>query len=83
MKFLRQQGHFKKRIIIKWRKPKGHHSKLREKRRGMHQMPGIGFKKSERRFINLIKSLSDLESLYYATKLSKEMLNNNIEKVIE
>ncbi|MBD3312077.1 hypothetical protein GF352_01320 [archaeon] len=48
MKFLRQQGNFKKRIKKKWRKPKGHHSKLQEKRRGMHKMPSIGYKKPEK-----------------------------------
>lgn len=48
MKFLRQQGNFKKRIKKKWRKPKGHHSKLREKRRGLHKMPSIGYKQAEK-----------------------------------
>lgn len=48
MKFLRQQGNFKKRIKKKWRKPKGHHSKLQEKRRGMHKMPSIGYKKPDK-----------------------------------
>ncbi len=47
MKFLRQQAHYKKRIPLNWRKPKGHHSKLREKRRGLHKMPGIGYKSSK------------------------------------
>ncbi len=63
MKFLRQQAHYKKRIALNWRKPKGHHSKLREKRRGLHQMPCIGFKKSddEREFIKPINNVNDLK----------------------
>ncbi len=48
MKFLRQQAHFKKRLKEVWRKPKGHHSKLREKRKGLHKMPNIGYKKPEK-----------------------------------
>lgn len=47
MKFLRQQVTFKKRIKNKWKKPKGRHSKLREKRRGMHKMPNIGYKQKD------------------------------------
>jgi len=64
MKFLRQQGNFKKRLEKKWKKPKGRHSKLREKRRGLHKMPGIGFKQSDkdRKKTILVHNLSELKS---------------------
>jgi len=64
MKFLRQQGNFKKRLEKKWKKPKGRHSKLREKRRGLHKMPGIGFKQSEkdRKRNVVVHNLKELKS---------------------
>lgn len=71
MKFLRQQGNYKKRLKKKWRKPKGRHSKLREKRRGLHKMPNIGYKKSEalRSKELLVSNLKGLEPLKKGDKL--------------
>ena len=63
MKFLRQEAHFKKRIPLNWRKPKGRHSKLREKRRGLHKMPGIGFSKGKKKEIPLIHNINELNQL--------------------
>jgi large subunit ribosomal protein L32e len=43
-KFLRSSAHAYKRIGMKWRKPRGKHSKLREreKGKGFHPNPGWG-----------------------------------------
>jgi len=71
-KFLRQQATFKKRIKLKWRKPKGRHSKLREKRRGLHKMPGLGYKKKEsvRKKPLIIHNLKELESVSKGAKIT-------------
>lgn len=86
MKFLRQQGNFKKRLEKKWKKPKGRHSKLREKRRGMHKMPSIGFKQSEkdRQKQLIINNLNDLNSLKKGDKvrLSGKVSNKNKLKIL-
>jgi large subunit ribosomal protein L32e len=72
MKFLRQQGNFKKRLVKKWVKPKGRHSKLREKRRGLHKMPSIGFKKSEkdRKKVVLVHNFKELEQFKKNDKIT-------------
>lgn len=41
--FLRQDAHKLKRLGGGWRKPKGRHSQMREKRRGHRRQTGIGF----------------------------------------
>ena len=68
IKFLRQQGNFKKRIKKVWRKPKGKHSKLREKRHGMHPMPNIGYRsprvqRDMQDAIIIISNIRDLEQV--------------------
>ena len=71
-KFLRQEAHFKKRIALNWRKPKGRHSKLREKRRGLHKMPSLGYKKKESERVKplIINNLKDLELLKKGAKVT-------------
>jgi large subunit ribosomal protein L32e len=61
--FLRQQGNYKKRIKKNWRKPKGRHSKLREKRHGLHAMPEIGYKRHDYVPELLISNVKQIESL--------------------
>ena len=46
-KFLRQEGHKRKRLADNWRKPRGVHSKLRLRRRGKAKMVSIGYKMPE------------------------------------
>lgn len=41
--FLRQDAHKLKRLGNKWRRSKGRHSQMREKRRGHRRSPKIGF----------------------------------------
>ncbi|MFA5405995.1 MAG: eL32 family ribosomal protein [Candidatus Nanoarchaeia archaeon] len=64
MKFLRQEANYKKRIAKNWRKPKGRHSKLREKRAGLHKMPGIGFGKNKKLKVitNLVYNVNELSA---------------------
>lgn len=52
----------KRKKLQKWRKPKGRHSKMREKRKGYPNAPGIGYKipKSEIKTFTLINNLKDL-----------------------
>ncbi len=85
MKFLRQEAHFKKRIPLNWRKPKGRHSKLREKRRGLHKMPGIGFGTGRKKEIPLIHNLDELNQLKKGEKaiLSKRIGNKKKIQMLE
>jgi len=41
--FIRQEINKRKRLKLKWRNPKGMHSKLRRKFRGKRKMPSIGY----------------------------------------
>lgn len=41
-KFLRQ-GQYLKRVGEKWRKPRGIHSKLRQKKKGKGSLPNVGY----------------------------------------
>lgn len=41
--FVRQEGHSKKKLGLKWRKPKGYHSKIRRKFKGRRKMPSPGY----------------------------------------
>ena len=41
--FVRQQGHYKVKLALKWRQPKGQHSKLRRKYRAKVNHPGPGY----------------------------------------
>ena len=42
--FIRQDTHKRKKLSIKWRKPKGIHSKIRHKFKGRRKMPSPGYK---------------------------------------
>ncbi len=42
--FIRQDTHKRKRLSLKWRKPKGIHSKIRHKFKGRRKMPSPGYK---------------------------------------
>jgi len=42
--FIRQEGHIRKRLGTKWRRPKGVHSKMREKRAGKHAQVRAGYR---------------------------------------
>lgn len=41
--FLRQEVFRRKRLEAKWRMPKGHHSKMKQKLAGRRKMPSIGY----------------------------------------
>jgi ribosomal protein L32E len=75
-KFVRKEAHKKSKLgknrpkLMKWRRQKGRHSKIREKRKGYTGRPIIGYgsKKSGRHLINnkmpkMIFNLNDLEKL--------------------
>ena len=42
--FIRQEGHVRKRLGTKWRRPRGIHSKMREKRAGKHAQVRAGYR---------------------------------------
>lgn len=46
-KFLPREHKKRKLLKHRWRKPKGHHSKMRRKERSQAKMPSISFKKPE------------------------------------
>ena len=67
MRHIKLGKHRKK--VQKWRRPKGMHSKMRNKRKGYPASPGVGYKvsKKDRGKINnlmpkLIKNMKDLEN---------------------
>ncbi len=69
-KFLRRNhdkykrlGGRKKKLI--WRRPKGIHAKMRERRRGYPQRPEIGMKSSrnERKEILIVKNMKELQDI--------------------
>ena len=41
--FIRQDAHKRKRLGLKWRRPRGIHSKMREQQKGRRASPRIGF----------------------------------------
>ncbi|MAG45362.1 MAG: hypothetical protein CMH63_01145 [Nanoarchaeota archaeon] len=76
MKFLRQDTNKAKGMRVKWRKPRGRHSKLRLNKAGHRKKPSQGFRtpKSNRHLvsgkrIHLVNNLQDLSSLKNATIL--------------
>lgn len=42
--FMRQDTHKRKKLPLRWKKPKGIHSKIRHKFKGRGKMPGPGYK---------------------------------------
>jgi len=75
-KFVRKEAHKKSKLgrgrqkLLKWRRQKGRHSKIREKRKGYTGKPAIGYgsKKEGRHLLNnlkprLIFNSNDLEKL--------------------
>ncbi|MBI2106327.1 hypothetical protein HYT56_05845 [Candidatus Woesearchaeota archaeon] len=69
-KFIQQDTNRKKSLKLKWKKPRGIHSKLREKRAGHRKNPSQGYRspRSIRYFvagmkINIINNIDDLGSI--------------------
>src|SRR3989338_2375903 len=69
--FVRQQGHYKVKLALKWRQPKGQHSKLRRKYRAKvnHPSPGYSSPRSVRGLSRTgfkpvsVSSMKDFEGL--------------------
>ncbi len=59
-RFRRQDAAFYKRLGTKWRKPKGHQSKLRVKKGGSGMLPRIGYGSKEKTAIPVICSEKEL-----------------------
>ncbi len=54
----------KRKKLQKWRKPKGRHSKMREKRKGYPISPSIGYKSQGKTIpAKLINNMSELKNL--------------------
>jgi large subunit ribosomal protein L32e len=47
MKFIRSEIHRYKKLVEKWRKPRGRHHKMRRSFKGKPLSPGIGYKKNK------------------------------------
>ncbi len=60
--FLRQDYHTYSRLKRKWRRPKGHQSKLRVNKGGSGVRPRVGFG-TKREVIRVIRNLADLEKI--------------------
>mgnify|MGYP001558071725 CR=1 FL=1 len=60
--FLRQDYHTYSRLKRKWRRPKGHQSKLRVNKGGSGVRPRVGFGTKKEK-IHVITNLSDLEKV--------------------
>ncbi|HLE06753.1 MAG TPA: eL32 family ribosomal protein [Candidatus Nanoarchaeia archaeon] len=90
MKFLRQQVNYKKRIAKNWRKPRGHHSKLREKRAGLRAIPDVGYRsprveRLKQEAIVMITNLNDVKDLVKGVivRLSAKIGNKKKAEILE
>lgn len=90
MKFLRQQANYKKRIAKNWRKPRGHHSKLRENRAGLRPMPQVGYRKPKverlkQEAIVMITNMNDIKELAKGAivRLSAKIGNKKKAEILE
>ena len=75
-KFIRQQGAGKKKLKLKWRRPRGIHSKLRLNKAGHRKKPSQGFRssrKDRKSNINLITSIKDLTNAKPSILLSSKL----------
>lgn len=63
----------KNKKLRKWRRAKGKHSKVREKRRGYLASPEIGYKKSARTLVSALKP-----KIIYGTEELKKITSNEI-----
>ncbi len=73
-KFIRQ-GTGKKKLELKWRRPRGIHSKLRLNKAGHRKRPSIGFK-SQRKSneqITIITNINDLKNAKQSILLSSKL----------
>lgn len=93
-RFLREGWHsFKRLRKVKWRRPRGIHSKMRLKKRGKPKMPSIGMKKTESlRFRHpsglkekLVFNLKDLEDLKegIAIRISSKVGKRKREEILK
>ncbi|MBI2507592.1 hypothetical protein HYV89_01430 [Candidatus Woesearchaeota archaeon] len=76
IKFLRQQVAGKKKLKIKWRRPRGIHSKLRLKKAGHRKKPSVGFRsqrKDRRSSTSLVTSINDLTNAKQSILLSSKL----------
>lgn len=71
-RFKRQDYAAYKKLGIKWRKPKGHQSKQRVKKRGSGPMPRIGYrtKKEVRTIISVVRNVKDLGTIKGAARIA-------------
>jgi len=77
-KFARQEAHVRKRLGFAWRRPKGIHSKMREKRVGKHAQVRAGYRTLRKvRGLHktgltqvLVSNLSQLEKLNKETQIA-------------
>ena len=66
-KFLRRNHDKYKRIgrkkLLKWRRQRGRHGKMREERKGYPSVPKIGMKNKIKKEIKLIRNLKSLDEM--------------------
>lgn len=90
--FVRQQGHYTAKLAVKWRQPKGQHSKLRRKFRGKvaHPSPGYSSPRAVRGLhptglkpvrVENLKALEGLKSAEHCIVLASVGMKKKIELV--
>ncbi len=62
-RFRRQDAAFYKRLGTKWRRPKGHQSKMRAQKGGAGRLPRIGYGSKERIIVPVVRNEADLNGL--------------------
>lgn len=99
-KFVRKDSHKISRLgkrrkkKLKWRRPKGKHSKVREKRKGYPKQPSIGYKlpEKERQVAKLVHNVDEINNCkendvviiaHVGKKKRKEIIKRALEKNIK
>jgi len=83
-----------KRLKESWKKPRGLHNKVREKRKGRLKMPDIGYKKSEEIrelhpsglkeiIVRNVKDLENLDANKYAIRIASTVGKKKREEIIK
>lgn len=74
-RFRRQDAKLYKKLGTKWRKPKGHQSKLRVKKSGSGMLVRVGYrtKRTERVNVPLISNLNDLDAIKGAARIAGDV----------
>ncbi|MBS3052011.1 MAG: 50S ribosomal protein L32e [Candidatus Aenigmarchaeota archaeon] len=92
-KFLRQ-GQYLKRVGEKWRKPRGIHSKLRQKKKGKGNIPNVGYMAPKNlrglhpsgfmeKFVENANQLSSIDSKKESVRISSKVGERKRKEIIK